>query len=89
MIFCDHRHIRTLKAQNEEDEEELQTLQADRNTFLCTAIENYLKCLEAGVNTLYRNIRCLMLLLHRMIMTSMCFGWYLCGLPIVVIILLT
>lgn len=42
------RHIRTLKAQNDEDEEELQTLQTDRNTFLCTAIENYLKCLEAG-----------------------------------------
>ena len=47
---CDRRHIRTLKAQNEEDEEELETLQADRNTFLCTAMENYLKCLEAGVS---------------------------------------
>jgi len=50
MIFSDHRHIRTLKAQSEEDEEELQTLQADCNTFLCTAIQNYLKCLEAGVS---------------------------------------
>ena len=88
-MICDHRHIRTLKAQNEEDEEELQTLQADRNTFLCTAIENYLKCLEAGVNILYHNVCYLMLLLHRMIMTCMCFGWCLCGLLTVVIILST
>lgn len=49
-ILCNYRHIRTLKAQNEEDEEELQTLQADRSTFLTTAIHNYLKCLEAGVS---------------------------------------
>lgn len=54
-IFCHYRHIRTLKAQNDEDEEELQTLQADRSTFLTTAMENYLKCLEAGVSWLLSN----------------------------------
>lgn len=56
-MFYDYRHIRTLKAQNEEDEEVLQTLQSDRNTFLCTAIQNYLKCLETGVSiTLFLNV---------------------------------
>ena len=44
------RHIRTLKTQSDEDEEELRALQADRSTFLCTAMDNYLRCLETGVS---------------------------------------
>ena len=75
LVTCDCRHIRTLKAQIEEDEEELQTLQADCSTFLSTAIENYLKCLETEVSLNFDNSICALCNnIARMIMTSMCFG---------------
>ena len=44
------RHIRTLKTQSDEDEE-LRALQTDCSTFLCTAMDNYLRCLETGVSS--------------------------------------
>lgn len=83
------RHIRTLKTQSDEDEEELRALQADRSTFLCTAIDNYLRCLETGVSSLPACVKdCDVFYIPRMTMIYMCFGWCHCGLLITLITLL-
>jgi len=52
------RHIRTLKTQSDEDEEELRALQTDCSTFLCTAMDNYLRCLETGVSSVTAYLEC-------------------------------
>ena len=71
------RHIRTLKTQSDEDEEELRALQADRSTFLCTAMDNYLRCLETGVSpydSLFGVYCSFCIHSLRMTMIYMCFG---------------
>ena len=84
------RHIRTLKTQSDEDEEELRSLQTDRSTFLCTAMDNYLRCLETGVSCIIGVSMFFFYILYifRMTMIYTCFGWCHCGLLIILITLL-
>ena len=43
------RYLRALNIQAQMDERELKRMIEDRNKFLQKAIENYVKCLQAGV----------------------------------------
>ena len=43
------RYLRAMNIQAQMDERELKRMIEDRNKFLQKAIENYVKCLQAGV----------------------------------------
>lgn len=45
-----NRHYRTLLAQSKEDEIAVQSLERDKETFLCKALKNYMLCLRTGVS---------------------------------------
>ena len=45
-----NRHYRTLHAQSSEDEISIQSLERDKETFLCKALKNYMLCLRTGVS---------------------------------------
>ena len=51
------RYIRTLKLQAQMDERELERMKEDRNKFLQKSIENYVKCLQAGVRVVCIGVR--------------------------------
>ena len=42
------RYLRTLEKQSAIDEQELEDMKEDKNTFLLKAVENYIKCLKCG-----------------------------------------
>ena len=44
-----NRHYRTLLAQSKEDEIAMQSLEKDKESFLSTALKNYVLCLRTGV----------------------------------------
>lgn len=45
-----NKHYRTLLAHIDEDEIAMQSLLKDKDTFLCKALESYIRCLCAGVS---------------------------------------
>lgn len=47
-----NKHYRTLLAQSGEDEVAMLSLEKDKDSFLCKALENYILCLRAGVSDL-------------------------------------
>ena len=57
-----NRHYRTLLSQSNEDEIAIQSLERDKETFLCKALKNYMLCLRTGVSaTSCENLSCTML----------------------------
>ena len=48
LCMIDSRYLRTLEKQRVLDEQELESMMADRGRFLSCALSNYLKCLQFG-----------------------------------------
>lgn len=47
-MFLHHRYTTKVQKELELDERALSNLQADKQRFLCKAVENYIQCLEEG-----------------------------------------
>ena len=47
-VVCRSRYLRMVDKQRQIDEQEMKTLEADKENFLLQAVGNYLKCLRVG-----------------------------------------